>query len=100
MVFGLNPDDESIATIVAAERAKAALNHHKVMLRRRFQCPKCEYRTDRTDKLKEHMIAHTSEILHLCDRCGKGFRYRVNLILHLDHYLSDEDRKARRMKIF
>ena len=98
MNFNPNPNNESIDT--ATEDEKIALNHHKVNLGKKFQCPKCEYRTTRKDALQSHMKTHTSEKPYLCDRCGKSFKTKQKLMLHLDHYLSHEDRKARRKKPF
>ena len=100
MNFNPNPNNESIDTIIAAEDAKIALNHHKVNLRNKFQCPQCEYKATLKSSLKSHMKTHTSEKPYLCDRCGKTFKTKRQLMLHLDHYLSHEDRKARRTKPF
>lgn len=50
-----------------------------------FACDQCDKRYYRAGELKQHQMSHdeTGELPHLCNICGKGFKYTHYLTKHL-----------------
>ena len=45
----------------------------------------CEFWTNTSKQLKEHMKSHSDDYTHICKECGKGFKYRSGLKRHQDN---------------
>ncbi|KAF9518083.1 hypothetical protein BS47DRAFT_371826 [Hydnum rufescens UP504] len=54
---------------------------------RRYQCDLCPMAFQRPSALEQHINTHTGAKPYVCERCGRGFSFRTNLMRHERLYL-------------
>ena len=60
----------------------------------RYPCSLCDFKSNRSDDLKRHMLTHTGEKPHKCDICNYSAKWKSSLVTHRQTHTGEKPHKC------